>query len=326
MQDTLKLLRSTTIKDNTSKDQQIREAAVQESASRPDATISDPDQALGILQAQPSLTQLSAVLRYLDSTTSGKGSINIRHPSAKSASLLNVLVGPVVSDYWKLLQPNGPLKDKARDSQYDVERSFLLNCLGGVNGLGALEARLRALLNSRDAVHNLRDSSIASQILILLDLLGTLLQSDEFIWNTWADFNAVDSGQNVQMLMWRELLALICFGKLLSVAAEGRAFAETVSKETDIGCWVGDGVLFSRWLGRNIARMSLNLRESDKAGLKAVSQALTKSFSLGYTGRGDGLVRVSTGCADNPQMKFAECSILIYYLTLITSGPTFAQF
>ncbi|KAI9887053.1 MAG: telomere binding protein [Watsoniomyces obsoletus] len=244
---------------------------------RKKSSISSPEDALQILRSQPDRTTLSKVLQYFDVPVERSNSFNIRRPSPEAALLINTLLGPILSDYWKLLE-----SEALESSSRAVDCLRFLNCLRGINGLGAIEARLRRLLDSaREANVQTKEATIIP-VLDLLDVLAHLFSSDGFLRNTWSDLERSASKDAERKLQWRELASLLCSGRLLSVAAEACVFARSLDKEV-LGDWLGDGAAYARWLGRNIAAMVLNLQEEEKACWEAPALLFEKSFGLGYT-------------------------------------------
>lgn len=298
MQDILGRFSISRVTEVTSKEPLlVQEVAVDSSRQLPTVeTVSGPDQALHILRSQPDLAALGKVLDYLGSTTSGKSDFNIKRPSSKASLILNVLVGSSIPDYWRVLQPNSSLNTEQTpqvirslisSSKSRTRLSQLLNCLSSVSGLGALEARLRALLNStEDSTHKIEKSALLPQVCDLLDTLVALLgRDDDFILNRWLELDGI-SNEREKTLIWRELLGLLCTGKLLSAAAQSLAFVNGATTETNIDCWVADGSKYSRWLGRNTARMARTTSHECLKRWDDISQAVSKSFGLGYTGKG----------------------------------------
>ncbi len=248
---------------------------------RRESSISSPEDALEILRSQPDRATLRKVLHYLDRPVDRPSSFNIRRPSPQAALLINALLGPILSDYWRLLQSEESESPKG-SSQTD-DRIRFLNCLRGINGLGAIEARLRRLLDSSHDANIQVKKSILIPVLDLLDVLDHILRSHDFLKDTWSDLDGSNSKDAEKKLQWRELVSLLCSGRLLSVAAEAHLFVKNLDGEV-VGYWLGDGAAYARWLGKNVAAMTLDLQEEDKAGWEATAQVYEKSFSLGYSG------------------------------------------
>ena len=266
-------------------------------------TISNPDEALHILRSQPDIVTLTAVLRYLHSTISAIDTFNIRLPTPKTAQLLNILIGPIFSDYSNVLLPQEFLDGKERPQVIARTKisSIFLACLSSVAGLGAVEARLRALLAHGLAAKNpSHDSASLLASRGLLNLLVALLHGRGFIWKIWTDSTKLIRDDHRRQLLWGEFLCTICMGKILSVAAETLSFINAASEEPNNECWVGDGRNFARWLGRNIAHMTLEIHAETQEDWTAVGQTLQKAFSLGYTGKmPHSLIRLHWGSAES---------------------------
>jgi hypothetical protein len=86
------------------------------------------------------------------------------------------------------------------------------------------------------------------------------------------------------LLTWKELTNHLAGGRLLSTAAHACLKLERSSSKTTKGHWIGNGLLFSAWLGRNVADMASHCAVDDVGTKKAAVDFLGKAMSLGYTG------------------------------------------
>ncbi|KAI9840246.1 MAG: telomere binding protein [Sclerophora amabilis] len=256
------------------------------SNSRPNAKVSTPEEALQILRSKSSLDEISCALRYLDPKAGVNGGFNIHTPSPLAAQLANVLVGTVIPDFWNVLKTERPqsAKKKANTKSRSPAATALLSCLRSVTGLGALIARSRELSGLVRGHKESKEGSLSTQhVSDLLEVLLLVLENDNFVWSIWTDINHVLEEQTKVLLLWKESISILCTGKLLSTVAEAVHIVRQSSKHDLQEYWIGDGLQYAKWLGRNVVFVALKLREDDLLGWKQLSQFFGKSLSLGYT-------------------------------------------
>ena len=244
--------------------------------------INNPDEALEALRSQPDFSTLADVLHFLHETSSNSNGFNIRLPGPKSLQIINQLVGSILSDFWPLLKSYAPGRQGTVDpSQVDRRQQFV-SCLSGINGLSAIETTLKRLLKTAgEAVGRARESRIVP-IQDLLDVLSEVLDHD-YLWTTWSGINESHVEEREKLMQWRELVGLLCMGKVLSVAAEAWNFIKDVYEERSVP-WVAESTKFGQWLGKNITSMLMQLEDGESLGWKAVASMYEKSFLLPYPG------------------------------------------
>ena len=218
-------------------------------------------EALEILRTEPNKTTLTDVLNYLISTP------EFNKPTPVSAQIVNALANTTVPNFWGVLEHR--------------ERLLLSKCLTSVAGLGAVIARLKALISDKNQKKKLPNDSTNNQhVLESLQLLALLLDRDDFLNELW-NVNALKTEQPSQkLILWRELLASSASGKIISLAAEAEQYIDALEPDRT---WLSRGAVFASWLGRNIALMAKDTQENDQAKRNALAQLLGRSFSLGYS-------------------------------------------
>ena len=244
-------------------------------------TVDSPGDVLKALQSKPDLNLLTRVLDWLDPRNHDERGFNIKVPSPEAAQIIFVLVNEIVSDYWSTL--NG--KESAAHSK---QRRMLIRCLNSVAGMGAIVARLRSLStlqrSNRDGP-NSKKNQITESIEQLLHILDFILKKDDVLTKLWDDMCTLISKPIQRMLLWRELTSLLASGRLLSVVAEACDIVNDFSTDIKNGSWLGDGSQYAAWLGRSVGCLALHPKKPSPDDGKAVAQFLSKTLTLGYTGR-----------------------------------------
>lgn len=234
----------------------------------------NPREALEILQNEPDFSNLSSILKYLDTTTD----ISLSSPSPLGSQLINVLVSDIVTNFWAILSENGR---GPKAFKYKRERDLLLNCFRNVTGLGAISARLNALINQSkittkkddgpNLVQSLRDYEI---------VLEAVLQGDTVLHGLWKDLQSEPISK--QTALWREVTVLIGGSRLLNSAAEAHSIINESNHTVGETAWVADGVKYSSWIASNIQYWAKHLPSESDRPWKHLTELLSKSLRLGY--------------------------------------------
>jgi telomere length regulation protein len=228
--------------------------------------ITSTDSALAALKNEPDQGTVASVLKYL--TADG---FSLLLPESLNASIAYQLVNDTIPHYWR------PLRGSKQ------ERLFA-EVLRNPTGIGHIITRIRSLIGDsrqKKAVDETRDSS--EHIEDLLDVLGQIVQDDQTSSLILRDVIARGKNAMQKKLLWKEYLAQIASGRIISIAAE----AEDVLKEkrsSRTASWLSDGKAFAAWLGCNAAVLIKSNNTSEEHGL-AVVDLFSKALSLGYTGQ-----------------------------------------
>jgi len=237
--------------------------------------LKDHDDVLKILQLQPDAENLTKCLKWLASTRK-ETAFDIRQPGPKAAQIIHVLVNAIVTDYWQSWEDSD-------SSNNGKARRLLLRCLTSVAGIGAILTRLRALISDGAGSQNEKksDPKLSSQ---LLNLLGDLLKEDDVLDGIWNKIYQSSASPTQKQLVWKELIALVAAGRVLSIAAEVSSRQRTSSMDTLESSWVANGPLYAEWLGRSIRVMAFQNEQQPPGKKKATTQLFSRSLTLGYTG------------------------------------------
>ena len=246
--------------------------------------LSTPEDALRSLQSQPDVDLLAQILNWLFTPNVIEECINIKLPGPKSALIINALVNDIVPSYWETL--------KESDSPFHTRiRSLLLKSLASIAGIGALISRLRFLVGSRKSNNaQTRIQRLAVEddqsIRIVIDVLQSILEDNSAVLRIWKGIQLSNLKGSQRGLLWKELISVVATGRLLSAVAQANTVLNENSSSIEEGSWLGDGRLFSAWLGRSISYM-ISSRETDfsSEGIKEVTTLLSKAMTLGYNSR-----------------------------------------
>lgn len=241
--------------------QQVRSLKIQD-----DIPVNSPESALSALKNEPSRGTVSNVLKYL--TIDG---FSLLLPEPLNASIAHQLINDTIPHYWR------PLRDTP-------QQKLFARILRNPTGIGHAVTRLRSLIGDgrqKKAPNETRDPS--EHIEDMLEVLGQILEPDRTSSLILQDVQA--HGKNVMQkkLLWKEYLAQIASGRIISAAAEAQDVLK-LSPSANTTCGLADGKVFAAWLGRNIA---LLMKDSiqDEEQLTAVVELCSKALNLGYTGQ-----------------------------------------
>jgi len=230
------------------------------------ATVTSTESALESLNNEPDQGTVTSVLKYL--TADG---FSLLLPEPLNASIAYQLVNDTIPHFWRPLRGSNQGKLFAR-------------VLRNPTGIGHVITRIRSLIGDsrqKKAVDETRDSS--EHIEDLLDVLGQILQDDQTFSLVLRDVIAHGKSAMQKKLLWKEYLAQVASGRIISIAAE----AEDVLKEKGslrTVSWLSDGKAFATWLGRN-AVVLMKSDDTSEEHILAVVELCSKALSLGYTGQ-----------------------------------------
>ena len=246
-----------------------------------DLIVKSADDALRILQSEPSRDALFECLQWLTESSKVEGGSDIRIPSPMAAQLINSLVNDIIPVYWNKLSKEDDLRDPGL-------QKALLYCLKSVAGIGAVSMRFRNLIASQSQDATEKGESMvkggnSSLLGEYLQLLEGILEGDNFVERLWNNMKRSVESQLKRTMLWKELISWLATGKILSISAEAAAVYRNASTTVD-DFWVSDGKAYTSWLGRNIVSMGYN-DTLDEEGNKAKTQLFSKALFLGFTGK-----------------------------------------
>lgn len=243
--------------------------------------IQSSEDALEALKSKPDSELLTRALRWLDPSAANIERFNIKIPGPKAAQIIFVLVAEIVPDYWRSL--NG----KVTSVQFKQKKA-LLRCLCNVASIGAITARLRVFLDLKDDPQRDGQSSMSVNSQGLEDLLSVLesfLDGNAFVSSIWIDINSFITNTSQRALLWKEFVAILAGGRLLSHAAEAFHFINKSSPDASEGRWLGNGSQYCSWLGENIAHVLTSSQKDRAEDWKALALLVNRALKLGYTGK-----------------------------------------
>lgn len=234
------------------------------------AAITSPEDVLETLRSRPDTDTLEDVLIYLSKRQRQDG-FNIRVPGPSSAKIIHELVSTTIPDFWDSI---------------DGLKHLLLDTLRSIAGISAALAKLRLLVSQYTPTKQaVKTADAARPISDLISVLSQLLGPDDMADRIFSDMTRLVDNQIRRDLLWKEYLASVASGRVISAVAE----AETVTNTTESireRSWLSDGPKYSAWLGRNAVRMIQKAADSsDKSATKAATQLCGKAFNIGYPGR-----------------------------------------
>lgn len=265
---------------------------------KPAFAIRSPEDALEALRAKPDEATLGRALCWLNRPAQKVDDFNIKKPGPRAAQIIFALVNDIVPDYWGNLSGQGGQNTR-----------LLVQCLRSVAGIGAITSRLRLLLTL------LKDSQKPTQITvvsktqpveILLSVLETVLAKEDFLTTIWQSIQGYKTPSSQKSLQWKEFVSLMASGKVLSIASEANLALGDLSSNIKDWSWVGDGTQYSRWLGKCMQHALKAVNVDDVEGQKALSQLLSKGFTLGYKGGPNGCHYRSSWLIASKQINLFE--------------------
>lgn len=272
MADFLTALSTTTVKRSKDPKPVIEAASTARTGEdqREVVDLDSPEDILKVLKSQPYLETVGRILNHLADGIDRRDGFNLVTPGPVSASIVDTLVTSTIPDYWRIWKEGaGHLRQ-------------LVRCLQSANGLGAILGRLRPLIadcRQKKPAENTRDSSV--HIEDLIDVLEHVLRGDNPTSQIWNDIRNHAQNPIQKKLMWKEYVAQVGSGRILSIVAE----AEDVLKErvsSRKASRLANGKEYASWLGRNIAVLMREIPTSEPDF--AVQEICARALGLGYIG------------------------------------------
>ncbi|KAF9879743.1 telomere length regulation protein [Colletotrichum karsti] len=248
-----------------------------------DGEIQSVEAALETLKGQPNYDTLIAVLKSLNYGPIFASGFKLSRPSPEAAQIIQTIVSEIVPNYWPLLKEDASSTKGICDLDSPNDLELLLKCLRNVTGVNAVLTRLKALIQESKAnAKDVKRPDLALNLNILIEVCSAVLEKDEHLATLWI---ASSSGQDVpakRRPMAHEFAALVAGGRLVSVAAEADAIANT-DRTARQSSWIADGQQYSKWLGRSIAYWAkCDIPSED---VKLCAEVFTRALRLGYSDR-----------------------------------------
>ena len=244
----------------------------------PKEQFESPADILQILQSKPSFESLQSCLDWL---LNHDGEFDIHIPGPQATQIISTLVSDIVPAYWQMLK--GP------EIQHKREFWLLVRCLSSVAGLGALCVRIRMLLDTRrqdnDFKPQVSKSVWREDVRDVLEMLHMILKGKYTGKTLWHGIDRVIANPVQRHLLIKELASMLASGKILSLSAEALSICDLSRVENDELSWLGEGLVYSSWLGENIRHLLTNVTAEDVDICKLGTSLLLKGLSLGYGGK-----------------------------------------
>ncbi|KAH6638087.1 telomere length regulation protein-domain-containing protein [Boeremia exigua] len=239
--------------------QKIQDLSIQDAV-----TVDSAQTALEALKGQPSHDTFIGVLKFLNGP---ENSLVVSEPVY--TSIAHELVSNTIPNFWRVL------KHRSKDSR------ALSLALRNPTGVGHLLTRLRSLIaDSRQKKVTVTTQNVSEFIEDTLDVLEIVLSGDDVSFCVWKEIQNFGKNDIRKKLMWKEYLAQVASGRVLSIRAE----AEDILKEKGVERSPSSGSDYAGWLGRNIVHMLANGDKSETLAA-ALTELSSKILSLGYTDR-----------------------------------------
>ncbi|KAM0332389.1 hypothetical protein ACHAQA_002668 [Verticillium albo-atrum] len=222
------------------------------------------ESALEQLKGQPDYDTLISALK------SASHNNKTSDPTPESAQLIQVLVSEIIPNYWPVLRDGEP-----------EDLSLLLRCIRNVTGVNALVARIKAMIQEFKADgQTTKRPDLTLGLDILLQVCTALLEGDDQLMTLWSSSRSHLVDPTKRKAMAHELITLFGGGKIISAAAEAQAIAQKDRSVKD-DRWISDGLLYSKWLGKNIATWVSDGASADEE--KLCSDLFVRGLRLGYS-------------------------------------------
>ena len=240
------------------------------------STITSEDDVLSVLETQPSVEDLFKCLKWLVNNQGHPGKFNIKIPSPKAASIVNILVSAIAVNFWGVID---------QDVTQRPLREAFLQCLRSIHGIGALILRIRSLINQQmvepEGSLPLENDYISS-LLYARSILGQILKGDDVVKEISNSLFAQDIDKKQQHLLWSQATALFAGGRILSTLAEVDLLLQKRGCDL-IDASLGKGDIYAVWLGRNIRRVHTGSKGNSKVIATATAALFGRALSLGFT-------------------------------------------
>ncbi|KAL8703454.1 MAG: hypothetical protein Q9201_003359 [Fulgogasparrea decipioides] len=239
------------------------------------------EHALEILRSQPQQEALLDVLEWMHPNNKNRSGFDIYSQSSKASQVIHALVNDVLPHHWSSICGSSFEKNLRM-------KVLITQILRNVGGISAITTRLKILLTWRD------DSEDRSQVRTLpqagplddvLSLFESVLEVDGSMLHVWEGLSASLSNTTRRWLAWKELVALLGDGRVLSIVSEADDVVAKASQAVRVRSWLSDGSKYSAWIGRNLAYVLENPQNSqvnDSNDWKVWVQMLERALTLGH--------------------------------------------
>ncbi|KAL9579944.1 MAG: hypothetical protein Q9212_004794 [Teloschistes hypoglaucus] len=246
--------------------------------------IESADQAAESLRCQPKQETLIDVLKWLQPSNKSTSGFDIHRQSSLASQILHLLVNDVLPDHWR------SIFDGAEKETRKV-KNLVVSILCNVGGISAMTTRLKVLIEQNEITKNARHAQQQGQAESLknaLSLLELVLEQESCILRVWLSLSASEPNATRRRLLWKELVALLGNGRVLSLASEADNIVAKASCSIREASWLADGSKYSSWVGKSLVHMlekAKDYKEIDAEARKAWVQMLERALTLGHVGQ-----------------------------------------
>jgi telomere length regulation protein len=259
----------------TSRISVVEEVPASEGHGRKESTpISSAPDALDVLKSNPSLKEVGDALAYFQK--SDNAGFSLKAPGPLAAQIINNLVERTMPDFWDQI---------ANDSSLKNIKKNLISCLRCVSGLGALLAKMNALIKSLKNLQKAeKQKGSVWHLRSLLIVLEVSIRGDNYAQKILHDVESQITEATKRSIVWKEFATLTASGRVLSVAAETEDVLQRLEEKPPKRLWLSSGPDYASWLGRNVATLAAPL-DAKSILWNAITQYLSKALGLGYNGK-----------------------------------------
>ncbi|KAL9583796.1 MAG: hypothetical protein Q9203_004929, partial [Teloschistes exilis] len=280
MSELLVPIRSKAIRSNQFNESRAVEAPSEQPKDQSER-IESADQAAERLRCQPKQETLVDVLKWLQPCNKSTSGFDIRRQSSLASQILHLLVNDVLPDHWSSIF-EGSTKETRK------ARNLVISVLCNVGGISAMTTRLKVLIEQNEITDNARLAQQQGQADLLknaLSLLELVLEQESCILRVWLSMSASEPNATRRRLLWKELVALLGNGRVLSLASEANDVVAKASSSIREASWLAEGIRYSLWVGKNLVHMLEKVKdwkEIDAEARKAWVQMLERALTLGH--------------------------------------------
>lgn len=283
MSELLVPIRSKLIRSNQFNESRAVEAPPEQPKDQSER-IKSADQAAERLRCQPKQETLIDVLKWLQPCNKSTSGFDIQRQSSLASQILHLLVNDVLPDHWSSIF-EGSTKETRK------ARNLVISVLCNVGGISAMTTRLKVLIEQNEITDNARLTQQQGQADLLknaLSLLELVLEQESCILRVWLSMSASEPNATRRRLLWKELVALLGNGRVLSLASEANDIVAKASSSIREASWLAEGIRYSLWVGKNLVHMLETVKdwkEIDTEARKAWVQMLERALTLGHVGQ-----------------------------------------
>ncbi|KAL8871963.1 MAG: hypothetical protein Q9174_002316 [Haloplaca sp. 1 TL-2023] len=198
-----------------------------------------------ILDSRPQQAELYHVFQWLLPGQFERNNFDIRRQTPQASQIIYKLVNDVLPHHWP------GICQSSRNISHKVAQA-----LRSIGGISAIINRLKILSSWRDG-SDMNDKGIAERAKLLgstLSILDVILSPQRCIVDIWTHLSSLPNFSQ-RWLLWKELVALLASGRVLSVASEADRMVTRTSQSVDKSLWLSNGSKYCFWLGENLVLM-----------------------------------------------------------------------